>query len=417
MAKKKGDSGLTAKQQEAMEKLHVFMKKQSKDLDFSLGASLLSEREGRNGATPTSSLAVDLITGGGIPKHRLTVIAGPEHSGKTTLLQSAIANQVQKGTLSHLLDFEGSSDGAWMKNGTGVDFDKYAGKSFFPLLDMPTGDDAFRYMIRTMDETMSLGLGELPELTHFFGLDSVPSLVPEDLIEHDESGDKPYIAIMLAKWLPSVRAKLKASNSSLVAINQIRQKIRLKNKYEDPNYEPGGNTIRFLADLKLRVDTFKPKRVDGGEYSLVDKEKGIAVPTQGGLWTETNPDGSIDSYVYRQVRTLKNRVFPPLKQTYIRICTSHKGGEGRGIDPVFDTMRFFEEIGYLSWASKDTVTLNDKQFKYFDLKTELENRNSGLRQEALHLMDSGKAFELYFNRLGGNIGKPDGEDAQGEHEE
>lgn len=405
--------GLTPTQQEGMNKLDAFMKKQAKSLDFSLGSHLMSEREGRNGATPTSSLAVDLITGGGIPKHRLTTISGPEHSGKTTLMQSAMAHQIQKGTLTHYLDFEGAADGSWMKNGTGVDFEKYEGKNFFPILDMPTGDDAFRYMSRLQEETMDLGLSALPELTHLFALDSIPSLVPEELLENDESGSKPYIAIMLSKWLPLVRAKLKAANSSFIAINQIRQKVRLQNKYEDPNYEPGGNAIKFLADLKLRFDVQKPKRVDEGDYPLVDKDKGIAVPKAGGLWLETNPDGSVDQYVYRKVKTLKNRVFPSLKETYLRICTSHKGGEGRGIDPVFDTLRFFEEIGRLEWVGK-AIMLDDKKFEYFDLKQEIEKPGSELRQEALSLMDSGKAFEAYFARLGGDIGKVTPEDQEGE---
>lgn len=414
MAKaKKSSGGFTPKQQEGMNKLHEFMKKQAKSLDFSLGSHLTSDRTGRNGATPTSSCAVDLILGGGIPKHRLTTISGFEGSGKTTLLQSAMANQLKKGsTLVHLKDFEGSSDGSWMKNGTGVTFDDYEGKTFFPLLDIPTGDDAFRYMMRTMDQTMELGLGELPELTHFWGIDSVPALVPEVLVEDDEAGDKPHIAIMLSKYLLVVKSKLKASNSSLVMINQLRHKIRTRGK-ENPIYEPGGNTIRFAADVRIRIEAMKPKWVSNykKDYSLTTKntEGGLAVPRAEGLWIETNPDGSTDEYVYRRVKTLKNRIFNPLKETFIRICTSHHGGDGQGIDPVWDTLRFFEELRQLDWTGKDEVTLNGKAFNYFDLKQEIERPNSELRQEALHLLDSGKAWELYAARSDANLGKPSAE--------
>jgi RecA/RadA recombinase len=414
MAKKKAVSGgFTTKQKEQMDKLHDFMKAQSKKLDFSLKSVLLQDRVGRNGATPTSSLCVDLITGGGIPKHRLTTISGLEGSGKTTLMQSVMANQVQKPTLVHYADFEGAADGSWMKNGTGVDFSAYEGKTFFPLLDMPTGDDFFRYIIRLMDESMKLGVTDFPEATHLFCLDSVPSLVPESLIENDEKGDKPYIALMLGKWLPSVRAKLKPSNSTMIAINQIRQKIRLSHPKENPQYEPGGNTIRFLADLKIRIDAVKCKHVGSKEdHSLIEKD-GVAF-YKNELMCETNPDGTIDSYAYRRVKTGKNRVFPSMKETFIRICTSHHGGEGIGIDPVFDTLYFFEEIGRLTWTNKKNVQLDGKPFAYFDLKAEIERPNSELRQEALALMDSGKAFEPYFARLGNNLGKVTSEEAEDE---
>lgn len=416
MAKNKKNTnefGQTTKQAEAFAKLQEFMKKQSKSLDFSLGGNFLTEREGRNGATPTTSAAVDLIMGGGIPKQRLTVIVGLEHTGKTTLMQGAMAHQLKKGTFVHYLDFEGAADGSWMKNGTGIDFNNYEGKNFFPIPDMPTGDDAFRYITRTFEQTSDLGLGDLPELAHLICLDSIPSLVPEDLLENDEAGSKPYIAIMLSKWMPVVRAQLKRANASMIAINQIRQKVRLKNPYEDPNYEPGGNAIRFLTDVKVKFDQVKPKHIDGRDHEVLK----FNTPKQGGMYLETNPDGSIDSYVYRKVKTYKNRVFPPLKETFVRICTSKAGGEGRGIDPVFDTLYFLEMVGECVFHDVNNVEVFGKSHSYWDLKKELENLESGLRQEALAMLDSTTAYEKYAAVLGGDIGKPDteenGEDTEG----
>ena len=403
----------TKKQLEQLEKLQVFMKKQAKDLDFSLNMEWDAERKGRNEAIPTASMCVDLITGGGIPKHRLTVIVGPEHSGKTTIMQSAMASSVKQNTLTHYIDLEGAADPAWMKRGTGIDFTKYP--NFFPIPDMPTGEDAFRYLTRTFKETSELGLSDLPVLTHLGCLDSIPSLVPEDLLEDDEQGNKPFIAIMLSKWAPIVRAQLKSANASLIMINQIRNKVRLKNPYENPEYEPGGNAIRYMTDLKINITQVKPKHVDGRDYTLIEKD-GLCKPREGGRWEEPNPDGTVDSYVYRKIKTPKNRVYSPLQETFIRICTSKAGGEGLGIDPVFDTLYFLEETGQLVFHDVENIEIQGAHLKYFDIKNDIEKNGdrSELRAMCLAQLNDGSAWQKFATRKGGNLGKPDTEEDEKE---
>jgi hypothetical protein len=121
----------------------------------------------------------------------------------------------------------------------------------------------------------------------------------------------------------------------------------------------------------------------------------------------------MDQYVYRRLHTKKNRVVPPLKTTCMRICISKNGGEGTGVDRVFDTLRFFEEIGRLKWGSGLDIELDGKEFNYFDLKKQIES-DSALTDECLDLLDSGKAFLLYKARLGSDIGKADPEDEESE---
>lgn len=428
MAKKKEKTAAQIKAEErqaaAFKALAAFTHKTAKELDVSTSmADLTSGRQGRNGAIPTASLCADLIMGGGIPKHRLTIFSGWEGTGKTTLMQSSLTNQLTRGGIAHYGDFEGAADGGWIKNGTGVDLTAYEGlkkdsvQTFYPLFDFQSGDDYFRYINRLLEETVKLGLEDLPGLTHLFALDSIPMLPSEGQIEDDDTGDKPWVAILMSRYLRLIRSRFKRANSSMVAINQLRLKIRLKYPNENPEYEPGGNIPRFAADVRLRFDPFKPTKVDGGDHPLLTEK--ISKPKQGGVSEETNPDGSIDRYVYRKLHTVKNRVFPPFLSTYMRICISKNGGEGTGIDKVFDTLRFYEEIGRLKWENRSGqnggifVNLDGKEFSYFDLKKEIET-NSDLREEAMDLMECGKAFEGYFARKGADIGKPDPEETEEE---
>lgn len=417
MAKAKEKTQKQIKQEEAFKKLAEFTKKTAKELDVTITSDLSTNREGRNGAIPSSSLCFDLITGGGFPTHRWTILSGASGSGKTTLMQSAIASQLQSGGMSHYADFEGACDGSWIKNATGIDLAAFEGgknstQTFFPLFDFASGDDYFRYMNRLLDQTVELGVSDMEGLTHLFCLDSIPAMAPEDLVDDDESGSKPYIALILAKWMPVIKSRLKRANSAMIAINQIRSKVRLKNPFEDPLYEPGGHTPAFLADLRVYIEQVQPKHVDGEKHELLSDK--IASPKQGGLWSETDPEGLTDQYVYRKIRTVKNRVFSPYRQSYIRICTSRasKGGEGTGIDPVFDVINFYEEIGKLKFMGVKDIQLEGKSYSYWDLKNEILT-NPDLRNKAAELLDNGQAFDLYSARLTGmgeGIGKPNSED-------
>lgn len=709
----------------------------------------LEAPQGRNGALSSGSLLVDLITGGGWPKHRMTTIAGPSGVGKSTLIIRSEGIALSQGIICHHLDLEGAADDSWAK-ANNLDMNRYMGargkpKTLYYIPDFDSGDDAFRYMSRICDLAEKAGAGELDYVANVFFHDSLPASVPESLLENDEAGAAPRLALMLSEKIPMVRMKLKKANAAYVAINQIKlnpramfgclhgdTKVRLvdgrvfkireivdqkiqgevwsydpstkslkaskiinwfdngvstpeawlsiitegpgthcgshditvtrkhklldnsgewvpaeelkvgqelmsqiesitngtflsflvgtmsgdagvnetynkgamvlcnreqpeyldwkirklskgltfkqyesylfvsqprvdldilkrkmprrnplgvwdnftslslavwfmddghyredhkdglisvkrfkeepaiiqgivsnlnklgyecsaredaiaftvagfskvsqeiaryvpdcmqyklnpsdRGKYQDfelefkkeqnaipvkikgikeiskkksrslrkfdleiegthnyvacskhgglvvhnsPEYEPGGSAPTFFADLKLRMDGVgKPKQVEN------DKKPHALVPTEdgkikmGGVNIEDNPDGSEDRYIYTKVKTIKNRVFPPKKEVTFRIWAEHDGSIGGGIDPVWDTLHFFEMVGLCQFYSKDEVVLRGKTFNYYDLKKEILTKQD-LYAEAESLLSSGKAFELYFNRLRG----------------
>lgn len=360
---------------------------------------------GTNGAVSTNVLCVDLITGGGFPKHRMSTVSGDSGAGKTTLIQSSMGPALASGSTVHYKDFEGAADYSWaLRNGT--DFNKYLGdkknpKTLYYIPDFTSGEDGFRYMSRTMDDTIKLleKMGPdfvLPFHAGIYYTDSIAAMVPEELLDNDEVGSKPMLAALLSSKLPLVRAKLKKSQSAYIAINQLRENPRAR--FGNPLYEPGGNAPTFYADMKLWM-TCVPKPKD-----ILLKNAHKIVPTDTshfkamGVNQEHNPDGTIDQYRYTHLKTVKNRVFSPLKETYMRIWIADASGIGQGIDPVFDTIRFYEEIGLCAFESKKEVYLKGKSYDYFDLKAEILT-HPDLREEGFELLRSGKAFELYFQRL------------------
>jgi len=181
--------------------------------------------------------------------------------------------------------------------------------------------------------------------------------------------------------------------------------------HNSPEYEPGGAAPTFYADVKLWLRrTGKAKTLDyKKDHALTPKDTTLF--RAQGISIEKNPNGTEDRYFYTNIKAVKNRVFPPFKETYMRIWTEENGGAGRGIDPVWDTLRFFEEIGMAEFPDSFEVKLKGKVYSYYDLKAEILAKPD-LQQEAWSLLQSGNAFDLYFARLAGGeveVGKPDDE--------
>ena len=377
--------------------------------------------QGTNGAVSTGTLCLDLITGGGFPKHRMSTVAGDSGTGKTTLVGKSEGWALAQGLLCHHQDLEGAADYTWMlKNGT--DMNLYLGsrgkpKSLYYIPDFPSGDASFRYMARVMDEAIKHGAENLPFLSNVFYHDSLPACIPEIMLANDEKGSSPDLAILMSRELPRVRIKLRKANAAYIAINQIRENPRAQ--FSKPLYEPCGNAPTFYADMKLWfVRTGKAKTLDfKHDHPITPKDTSLFKAE--GISIEQNPNGTEDRYFYTRAKSVKNRVFPPLKETYFRMWTEENGGTGRGIDPVWDVIHFFEEVGLCQFHSMKEVILKGQVYSYWDLKQEiLAKPDLGL--EARSLLDSGKAFELYFNRLmggGAAIGTADpeeGNEAEGE---
>ena len=195
----------------------------------------------------TGSLALDLALGvGGIPKGRIVEIYGPEGSGKTTVSLHVIAEAQKAGGLVSFIDAEHALDPAYAK-ALGVDIDSL-------LVSQPdTGEQA----LEIADTLVRSGAMSV------IVIDSVAALVPRAEIE-GEMGDS-HVGLqarLMSQALRKLAGNVNRSNTILVFINQIREKIGVM--FGSPETTSGGRALKFYSSVRMdvrRIDSLK----DGAE--------------------------------------------------------------------------------------------------------------------------------------------------------
>lgn len=185
---------------------------------------------------PTGSLSVDIALGiGGLPRGRVVEIYGPESSGKTTLALQAIANVHNLGGMAAFVDAEHAMDPDYAES-LGVKIDSL-------LISQPdTGEQA----LEIAEALVRSGALDLVVV------DSVAALVPKAELE-GEMGDSHMglQARLMSQALRKLTGIVSKSNTCMIFINQIRQKIGIA--YGNPETTTGGNALKFYASVRLDI--------------------------------------------------------------------------------------------------------------------------------------------------------------------
>ena len=158
----------------------------------------------------TSSIGVDFAVGvGGLPRSRVVEIFGPESSGKTTLALHVVAEAQKAGGIAAYIDAEHSLDA------------KYAEKLGVNINDLfvsqpDSGEQA-------LEITESLVRSNAVDV---LVIDSVAALTPRAELEGDMGDSLPGLqARLMSQALRKLTAVVGRSNTCLIFINQIREKI------------------------------------------------------------------------------------------------------------------------------------------------------------------------------------------------
>src|ERR1700709_2736601 len=159
---------------------------------------------------PPGSIALDIALGvGGLPRGRVVEIYGPEASGKTTVALHAVANAQASGGIVAFIDAEHALDPDYAR-ALGVDTDSL-------LVSQPdTGEQALEIA------DMLIRSGALDLIV----VDSVAALVPRAEIE-GEMGDS-HVGLparLVSQALRKITGALNNSNTTMIFINQLREKI------------------------------------------------------------------------------------------------------------------------------------------------------------------------------------------------
>jgi len=187
-------------------------------------------------AIPTGSLSLDAALGvGGVPRGRVIEIFGPESSGKTTLSLHVIAEAQKRGGMAAFIDAEHALDAAYAGK-LGVDIDNL-------LVSQPdSGEQALEIaevLIRS---------GAVDVLV----VDSVAALVPRSELE-GEMGDAQMglQARLMSQALRKLTAIVSKSKTSLIFINQLREKIGVM--FGNPETTTGGRALKFYSSVRLDI--------------------------------------------------------------------------------------------------------------------------------------------------------------------
>ena len=184
----------------------------------------------------TGSISFDAALGvGGVPRGRVIEIFGPESSGKTTITLQIIAEAQKSGGMAAFVDAEHALDPQYAKK-LGVDVDNL-------LVSQPD------YGEQALEITEALvRSGAIDVLV----VDSVAALVPKAELD-GEMGDSHMglQARLMSQALRKLTGTVSKSRTSLIFINQIREKIGVM--FGNPETTTGGRALKFYSSVRIDI--------------------------------------------------------------------------------------------------------------------------------------------------------------------
>ncbi|MBP6944889.1 recombinase RecA [Patescibacteria group bacterium] len=205
-------------------------------------------------AIPTGCFSLDMALGVlGFPRGRIIEVYGPEASGKTTLAQHVIAEAQKTGGVAAFVDAEHALDPDYARK-IGVNIDEL-------LISQPdTGEQALD-IVETLVRSNAVDV---------IVVDSVAALTPKAEIEGDMGDQHMGLqARLMSQALRKLTAIISRSKTTVVFINQIRQKIGIV--FGNPETTPGGNALKFYCSV--RVEVRRSAQIKMGEKIIGNRVK------------------------------------------------------------------------------------------------------------------------------------------------
>src|SRR5512136_1406358 len=267
----------------------------------------------------TGALSFDAALGvGGFPRGRVVEIFGPESSGKTTIALHAISQAQKVGGTAAFIDAEHAMDAAYAKM-LGVNTDEL-------LVSQPDSGEQALEIAEVLVRSGAIDI---------LVVDSVAALVPKAELEGEMGDSLPGLqARLMSQALRKLTAIVSKSNTCMIFINQIREKIGVM--FGNPETTTGGRALKFYSSI--RVDNRRIGSIKEGEQVVGNRTR---------------------------VKIVKNKLAPPFREAEFDILYNQGiSWEGDLIDLAVDR-KLVEKSG--SWFSYKSERLgqgreNAKQF-------------------------------------------------------
>jgi recombination protein RecA len=187
-------------------------------------------------AISTTCLSLDSAIGvGGVPRGRIVEIYGPESGGKTTLALHIVSQAQKGGGIAAYIDAEHAMDAEYAQK-LGVDIDNL-------FISQPDSGEQALEIAEAL--VRSNGIDVLV-------VDSVAALVPRAELDGDMGDSHMGLqARLMSQALRKLTAVVSRSNTCLIFINQIRDKIGVM--FGSPETTTGGRALKFYASVRLDI--------------------------------------------------------------------------------------------------------------------------------------------------------------------
>jgi recombination protein RecA len=187
-------------------------------------------------AISTTCLSLDSAIGvGGVPRGRIVEIYGPESGGKTTLALHIVSQAQKGGGIAAYIDAEHAMDAEYAQK-LGVDIDNL-------FISQPDSGEQALEIAEAL--VRSNGIDVLV-------VDSVAALVPRAELDGDMGDSHMGLqARLMSQALRKLTAVVSRSNTCLVFINQVRDKIGVM--FGSPETTTGGRALKFYASVRLDI--------------------------------------------------------------------------------------------------------------------------------------------------------------------